>query len=94
VAIGEVGLLGELRPVAGVDRRLREAARLGFERAIIPAGGRGSSAVEGIRVMPVANLRDALRAVLMPAERPSEDVLEGADGLASEAVQAETRVLG
>ena len=33
VAIGEVGLLGELRPVTGLDRRLREAARLGFARA-------------------------------------------------------------
>ena len=36
VAIGEVGLLGELRPVGGLDRRLREAARLGFTRAIVP----------------------------------------------------------
>ncbi len=36
VAIGEVGLLGELRPVGGLDRRLREAARLGFARAIVP----------------------------------------------------------
>ena len=36
VAVGEVGLLGELRPVSGLDRRLREAARLGFERAIVP----------------------------------------------------------
>ena len=37
VAIGEVGLLGELRSVGGLDRRLREAARLGFTRAIVPA---------------------------------------------------------
>ena len=36
VAIGEVGLLGELRPVSGLERRLREAARLGFEQAIVP----------------------------------------------------------
>ena len=43
VAIGEVGLLGELRPVAGLERRLREAARLGFERAIVPRHGRGAS---------------------------------------------------
>ena len=39
VAIGEVGLLGELRPVAGLERRLREAARLGFDRAIVPRPG-------------------------------------------------------
>ena len=36
VAIGEVGLLGELRAVGGLDRRLREAARLGFTRALVP----------------------------------------------------------
>ena len=64
VAVGEVGLLGELRPVAGLDRRLREAARLGFERAIVPVPrGGGSATVPGIRVVPVANLRDALTAV-------------------------------
>ena len=44
VAIGEVGLLGELRPVPGLERRLREAARLGFERAIVPARRRGAAA--------------------------------------------------
>ena len=37
VAVGEIGLLGELRAVAGVDRRLREAARLGFTSAIVPS---------------------------------------------------------
>ena len=41
VAIGEVGLLGELRSVAGLERRLREAARLGFETAIVPRPGAG-----------------------------------------------------
>ena len=49
VAIGEVGLLGELRTVAGLERRLREAARLGFRRAIVPAA--------------VAGRRDAERAL-------------------------------
>ena len=42
VAIGEVGLLGELRGVGGLERRLREAARLGFERAIVPRSGRSA----------------------------------------------------
>jgi DNA repair protein RadA/Sms len=69
VAVGEVGLLGELRPVAGLDRRLREAARLGFERAIVPAGRGGIAAIEGIRIVPAANLRDALRAALGEAGR-------------------------
>ena len=38
VALGEVGLGGELRQVVGTARRLREAARLGFHRAVVPAG--------------------------------------------------------
>ena len=38
VAIGEVGLAGEIRRVAGVQRRLAEAERMGFRRAIVPAG--------------------------------------------------------
>ena len=43
VVIGEVGLGGELRPVGGMDRRLSEAAALGFNYAIIPNGGVESS---------------------------------------------------
>ncbi|GGT21241.1 DNA repair protein RadA [Nonomuraea spiralis] len=38
VALGEVGLAGELRPVKDVRRRLTEASRLGFKRALVPAG--------------------------------------------------------
>ncbi|MEV4078111.1 DNA repair protein RadA [Nonomuraea fuscirosea] len=38
VALGEVGLAGELRPVKDVRRRLTEAARMGFKRALVPAG--------------------------------------------------------
>jgi DNA repair protein RadA/Sms len=94
VAVGEVGLLGELRPVSGLDRRLREAARLGFERAIVPAGGREGSAVEGIQAVPVATLRDALRAALLPGGRGPESFLEATESLAAEPVRPETRVLG
>jgi DNA repair protein RadA/Sms len=66
VALGEVGLLGELRPVAGLERRLREAARLGFARAIGPRPTRGAAigAVPGIDVIPVATLREAVEAAL------------------------------
>ncbi len=62
VAIGEVGLLGELRSVTGLERRLREAARLGFARAIVPRPPRGGSApsVEGLDVIAVGTLRDAI----------------------------------
>jgi DNA repair protein RadA/Sms len=67
VAIGEVGLLGELRPVPGLDRRLREAARLGFERAIVPARGIGQAGppiVDGLTVVAADSLRDAVDAAL------------------------------
>src|SRR4029079_791732 len=50
VAIGEVVLLGELRTVSGLDRRLREAARLGFRRAIVPRGARRAAATHGPRL--------------------------------------------
>ena len=40
---GELSLLGEVRPVRGLDRRLREAARLGFRRALVPAGASARS---------------------------------------------------
>lgn len=59
---GEVSLLGEVRPVRGLDRRLREAARLGFRRAIVPAGpGGGSGPVpEGLEPLRVATLGEAI----------------------------------
>lgn len=77
VAVGEVGLLGELRAVTGIDRRLREAARLGFARAIVPRPARGPSAnMPGLEVIEVGSLRDAIRAALGadadPGRRPPD----------------------
>ena len=62
IAIGEVGLLGELRSVAGLERRLREAARLGFTTAIVPRPGRGGrpADVQGLDIVEAATLRDAI----------------------------------
>ena len=61
VAVGEVGLLGELRPVPGLERRLREAARLGFRIAVVPGSRRSDPpSVTGIEVVAVANLREAI----------------------------------
>jgi DNA repair protein RadA/Sms len=69
VAIGEVGLLGELRAVAGLERRLREAARLGFRQAIVPSGGRGRLPVlPGLDVTAVGSLRDGIRFALGEAD--------------------------
>jgi DNA repair protein RadA/Sms len=60
---GEVSLLGEVRPVGGLERRLREAARLGFRRAIVPSGGAvpsPSSLLGELRLERVATLAEAL----------------------------------
>jgi DNA repair protein RadA/Sms len=67
VAIGEVGLAGEVRPVSAVPRRLSEAARLGFTRALVPVGcgpaATGVDAPAGLAVTEVPDLGAALRAV-------------------------------
>jgi len=61
VAFGEIGLAGELRPVAGVRRRLAEAARLGFRGAIVPAGCVAATDVPaGLLVVEAADLATAL----------------------------------
>jgi DNA repair protein RadA/Sms len=66
VAIGEVGLLGELRSVTGLERRLREAARLGINRAIVPRPPRGGSArsVDGLEIVAAGTIREAIEAAL------------------------------
>jgi DNA repair protein RadA/Sms len=48
IAFGEVGLAGEVRPVAGVPRRITEAERMGFRRAIVPAGGAAGTLLDGV----------------------------------------------
>jgi DNA repair protein RadA/Sms len=70
VAIGEVGLLGELRSVSGLERRVKEGVRLGFGRAIVPAPGRGGSPlrVAGADIAPVSTLREALAAAFGEAD--------------------------
>lgn len=63
VCFGEVGLSGEIRPVPNGQERLREAAKHGFEYAIVPEGNRPKQTIAGIKVIPVARLTDALEAV-------------------------------
>ena len=59
VAVGEVGLAGEVRRVSATARRLAEAARLGFTRALVPRGC--GSDVAGLQATEVDDLRSALR---------------------------------
>ncbi|MFI2702374.1 DNA repair protein RadA [Cellulosimicrobium composti] len=59
VAFGEVGLAGDIRPVTGLDRRLAEAARLGFTRAVVPRGS-FPRPVEGMTILPARHLGEAV----------------------------------
>ncbi|MDT9594783.1 DNA repair protein RadA [Nocardioides zeae] len=66
VAIGEIGLAGELRRVRDLDQRLAEAARLGFRLAIVPGRSRGPRlperwVVDGMKVVDVPDIASALR---------------------------------
>ena len=60
VVFGELGLTGEVRPVANGQDRLREAHKHGFAHAIVPAANRPRAPVPGIRVSAVASLRQTL----------------------------------
>jgi DNA repair protein RadA/Sms len=61
VAIGEVGLAGEVRRVTGVQRRLAEAHRLGFTHALVPPDP--GKVPRGMKVVEVADIGEALRAI-------------------------------
>jgi len=66
VAVGEVGLSGELRAVSQLDRRVEEAARLGFKRCLVPkVGARISPAPKNIELIPASALREAIRVGLV-----------------------------
>ena len=63
IVFGEVGLAGEIRPVQRGQERLREAAKLGFRTALIPEANRPKHAIDGIEVVTVARIGDALERV-------------------------------
>ena len=66
VAVGEVGLSGEIRAVPQLDRRINEAARLGFKRCMVPRAGARVSLVPGsIEIIPVSTVREAIRVGLV-----------------------------
>ncbi len=63
VMFGELGLTGEIRPVPYGEERLREAAKHGFRRAIVPQANAPRQAPEGITVVAVPTIADALAAL-------------------------------
>ena len=62
VVLGELGLSGELRPITSLDRRLAEAARLGFTDAIIPASDKKPQTPKGMRITQVRTIGEAISA--------------------------------
>ncbi|MGB1138930.1 MAG: DNA repair protein RadA [Luminiphilus sp.] len=62
VVFGEVGLSGEIRPVASGQERLSEAAKHGFKLAIVPKGNAPKKSISGLKVVPVSRLSEALEA--------------------------------
>lgn len=67
VAVGEVGLGGELRRVPSLRRRLTEAARMGFTRAVVPAGVPGPEVPDGLEALRADDVAAALAAVGLSA---------------------------
>jgi len=61
VAAGEVGLSGELRAVSQLERRVAEAARLGFKRCLVPKVSAQIKAPKGIELLTAATLKEAIR---------------------------------
>jgi len=63
VLLGEVGLTGEIRPVAQLDTRIREAARLGYTKILVPA--RAKTSDSGVQLIRVEDISAAIRALFM-----------------------------
>jgi len=60
IIFGEVGLSGEIRPVQGGQERLREAAKHGFKRAIVPHGNAPKEGVAGMQVFAAQSLAESV----------------------------------
>ncbi|NRP59831.1 DNA repair protein RadA [Marinobacterium sp. xm-d-564] len=63
IVFGEVGLSGEIRPVPNGQERIKEAAKHGFTRAIVPKGNRPKESVPGMKIIAVDRLSEALDSI-------------------------------
>ena len=63
VVFGEVGLSGEIRPVSNGQERLREAVKHGFTQAIIPSANIPKKPIQGLKVIGVKKISEALQAL-------------------------------
>ena len=60
VVFGEIGLAGEVRPVPNGEERLREAAKHGFKRAVVPTANTPKSAIPGLEVSAVGRVGEVM----------------------------------
>ena len=81
LVFGEVGLSGEVRPVPSGQERLKEAAKHGFKRAIVPKGNAPKEAPPGLQIIAVTRLEQALDALFEYTHNPlwSELARDGGD---------------
>ena len=63
IAVGEVGLTGEIRPVSSCERIVNEAAKMGFEYILIPERNKDKLEAKGIKVIGISNLREAINKI-------------------------------
>lgn len=63
VVFGEVGLAGEIRPVPSGQERLREAAKHGFKKAIVPKANMPKTKIEGMEIIPITKLSEAINSL-------------------------------
>jgi DNA repair protein RadA/Sms len=75
--VGELGLAGEVRRVSQLERRLQEAARHGFTRALIPAGSRAGRPA-GLEIIEVRTLGEAIASAPLPKNIRSGAFIEEA----------------
>jgi DNA repair protein RadA/Sms len=64
ISFGEIGLTGEVRPVAYGEERLKEAQKQGFKTAVVPRENAPRKPLQGLEVIPVARVGEALAAAL------------------------------
>ncbi len=68
--VGEIGLSGELRSIGHIERRLGEAGKLGFKRALYPSPSTVPNRTGGLKLDGVRSLDEAIRAALLGKPRP------------------------
>jgi DNA repair protein RadA/Sms len=76
VSLGEVGLTGEIRAVPQLERRIAEAARLGFKKCLVPRYGLKNVRVRDIEAIPVSTLREAIHFGLLPKSQAIPEDIE------------------